>query len=362
MLHAMIMAGGGGTRFWPRSRQQAAQAVPDAGRRPLALAAWRWTASRRWCRRNAPGSSPARRTAPRPAQQLPSLPADHIVGEPCGRDTAPCIGLGAALIAARRSRRRHAGRRRPTTSSSRCRSSAGPCRSPRRWPRNIRPPWSPSASRRRFPSTGYGYIHRGAEVGRRKGVGVYRVRGFREKPDADLAEQLPRLRRVLLEQRHLRLEGRDGAGRSCANSGRCSTPPCSASPTPGQRRTDPPCCDPNTRRWRRSASTTPSWSTPRRCWWCRRRTAGTTSAAGWPWSGCTRRTPTATRCWPTHCGINTNDCVIVGDAGQLIATIGVSNLLIVQDGDATLVADRREEGTVKQLVELLQKKGLEKYL
>ena len=64
----------------------------------------------------------------------------------------------------------------------------------------------------------------------------------------------------------------------------------------------------------------------------------------------------------THCGLQTNHCVIVGDAGRLIATIGVENLLIVQDGDATLVADRREEGTVKQLVELLKKKGLDKYL
>jgi mannose-1-phosphate guanylyltransferase len=64
----------------------------------------------------------------------------------------------------------------------------------------------------------------------------------------------------------------------------------------------------------------------------------------------------------THCGIKTDRCVIVGDADRLIATIGVDNLLIVQDGNATLVADRREEGTVKQLVELLKKKGLDRYL
>jgi mannose-1-phosphate guanylyltransferase len=63
-----------------------------------------------------------------------------------------------------------------------------------------------------------------------------------------------------------------------------------------------------------------------------------------------------------HCGINTRDCVIVGDGDRLIATVGVANLLIVQDGNATLVADRREEGTIKQLVELLQKKGLVEYL
>src|SRR5439155_6384449 len=33
------------------------------------------------------------------ARQLPQLSADRVVGEPCGRDTAACIGLGAALIA-----------------------------------------------------------------------------------------------------------------------------------------------------------------------------------------------------------------------------------------------------------------------
>jgi len=64
----------------------------------------------------------------------------------------------------------------------------------------------------------------------------------------------------------------------------------------------------------------------------------------------------------THCGLKTEHCIIVGDVGKLITTIGVSDLVIVQDGDATLIADRREEGTVKYLVELLKKKGLEKYL
>ncbi len=34
------------------------------------------------------------------AEQLPDLPKQNIVGEPCKRDTAPCIGLAAALVAA----------------------------------------------------------------------------------------------------------------------------------------------------------------------------------------------------------------------------------------------------------------------
>jgi mannose-1-phosphate guanylyltransferase len=65
----------------------------------------------------------------------------------------------------------------------------------------------------------------------------------------------------------------------------------------------------------------------------------------------------------THCGVNTAHCVIVGDdPKRIIATIGVSNLLIIQDGAATLVADRRDEGTVKQLVDRLKQQGLDRYL
>jgi mannose-1-phosphate guanylyltransferase len=64
----------------------------------------------------------------------------------------------------------------------------------------------------------------------------------------------------------------------------------------------------------------------------------------------------------THVGLQTRNSVIVADEGHLVATVGVENLLIVQDGNATLVADRREEGTVKQLVERLKKQGMEKYL
>ena len=63
-----------------------------------------------------------------------------------------------------------------------------------------------------------------------------------------------------------------------------------------------------------------------------------------------------------HCGLDTKNCLVAADADKFIATIGVDNLLIVQDGDAILVADRRDEGAVKQLVELMRKKSLEKYL
>src|SRR5271155_1139881 len=99
MLHVTIMAGGGGTRFWPRSRtRRPKQFLNLVGERTLLQqAADRAEAmvppERTWVITAAPHQAEA-------ARQLAALlPADRVVGEPCGRDTAACIGLGAALIA-----------------------------------------------------------------------------------------------------------------------------------------------------------------------------------------------------------------------------------------------------------------------
>src|SRR5262249_50310644 len=63
-----------------------------------------------------------------------------------------------------------------------------------------------------------------------------------------------------------------------------------------------------------------------------------------------------------HTGIGTKNCVIVSDANHLIATLGVKDLIIVQDGDATLIAERSHEAAVKQIVDQLKAKGLERFL
>src|SRR5262245_50545623 len=97
MLHALIMAGGGGTRFWPRSRAaRPKQFLTLTGDRTLLqLACDRLEAQvppeNTWVFTAEPHRAEA-------ARELPQLPAEQIVGEPAGRDTAPCIGLAAALI------------------------------------------------------------------------------------------------------------------------------------------------------------------------------------------------------------------------------------------------------------------------
>lgn len=97
MLHAVIMAGGSGTRFWPVSRR-------DSPKQLIALAGDE-TMIQMTVNRLA-GLVPAERTlivtnecliAPI-AEQLPALPPSSVIGEPCKRDTAPCIGLAALLL------------------------------------------------------------------------------------------------------------------------------------------------------------------------------------------------------------------------------------------------------------------------
>ncbi|MEM6654364.1 MAG: mannose-1-phosphate guanylyltransferase [Planctomycetota bacterium] len=97
MLHAIIMAGGSGTRFWPASRRLAPkQLLPLVGNESMiAQTAARFgelaPPERRMVVTN-------RRLVDACREQLPDLPPSQIVGEPCKRDTAPCVGLAALLV------------------------------------------------------------------------------------------------------------------------------------------------------------------------------------------------------------------------------------------------------------------------
>lgn len=98
MLHAIIMAGGSGTRFWPLSRTVRPKQLLDlAGERTMIQATVDRLgalvdAGRTWVITNRSLAGPI-------AEQLPQLSAGQIIGEPCKRDTAPAVGLSALLAA-----------------------------------------------------------------------------------------------------------------------------------------------------------------------------------------------------------------------------------------------------------------------
>ena len=97
MLVAIVMAGGRGERFWPRSRRRLPKQL-------LSLVGEN-TMIQETARRIEPLVEPDRvfvvtseEHAHAVAEQLPRVPPSNILVEPCGRNTAPCIGLAAVHL------------------------------------------------------------------------------------------------------------------------------------------------------------------------------------------------------------------------------------------------------------------------
>ncbi len=94
---AVILAGGSGTRFWPRSRRSRAKQVlaldgestmiQQTLERLLTVAAPEdvWVITNRWLEEVI-------------SEQLPAVPEDHILSEPCPRNTAPACALAAFIL------------------------------------------------------------------------------------------------------------------------------------------------------------------------------------------------------------------------------------------------------------------------
>ena len=186
MLHAVIMAGGSGTRFWPMSRASRPKQM-------LALVTQRTLIEETVGRLE--GLVPGERThvitnaayAHTIRGFLPGIPPSQVVAEPCGRNTAACIGLAASLI------------ERADGDAVMAVLPADHVVQPSESFRNALSRAVQIVEQRRsslltfgiVPSraaTGYGYIERGDEL-ELPGDGPYfQVASFREKPEAAVAE------------------------------------------------------------------------------------------------------------------------------------------------------------------------------
>ncbi|MCA9785360.1 MAG: NTP transferase domain-containing protein [Candidatus Delongbacteria bacterium] len=177
--HAVIMAGGIGSRFWPLSRAHLPkQFLPLLGTRsmlevtvdrlmPLLPAERVWLVT---------GALHAKRAR----HLLPELPRHNTLAEPMGRNTAACLGLAAHELLARDSRAvmlvlpadhfiGDQGRFLATL-----KRAVAAARDGHLVTIGIRPSG---------PETGYGYIAVGDDLG----GGVHQVKRFTEKPDRETA-------------------------------------------------------------------------------------------------------------------------------------------------------------------------------
>ncbi|MBQ7581401.1 MAG: mannose-1-phosphate guanylyltransferase [Lachnospiraceae bacterium] len=62
-----------------------------------------------------------------------------------------------------------------------------------------------------------------------------------------------------------------------------------------------------------------------------------------------------------HIGVDTKNCISYSD-GKLIATVGVCDLVIVETKDAVLVCDKKRAQDVRKIVETLEEQGKTEYL
>jgi mannose-1-phosphate guanylyltransferase len=184
--HAVILAGGRGTRFWPRSRLRTPkQLLNIVGRetmleqtlgrlRPL------FPVPRIWVVTNTEHAGEVRRI-------VPHLRAAQVLAEPVGRNTAAAIGLAAFHLA-----RRHGDALMAVLPADHCITDAARYRSVVKEAIELAgrganlvtlgiPPTR--------PETGYGYIEREEILPASGKAGAFRVKRFMEKPDEATAKQ-----------------------------------------------------------------------------------------------------------------------------------------------------------------------------
>ena len=185
-LYGLILAGGRGTRFWPRSRRaRAKQVLNFFGERTLI---------QQTVDRLKPLLPPERiwiMTNPHLraeiVKQLPEVPKGQILAEPAQRNTAPAIGLAAQIIS----------RLDPEAVMGVFPADHVIAKN-REYVRLLRPAFRAASEGKivvigiqpRWAETGYGYVEF-AKFGRRRGTppaSSIRVTSFREKPDLKTAE------------------------------------------------------------------------------------------------------------------------------------------------------------------------------
>src|ERR1700683_1726534 len=181
-LYGLILAGGRGTRFWPRSRRaNAKQVLKFFGDRSLiqqTVARLRpvLPPERIWILTNGYLRSEI-------IKQLPEVPKEQILAEPAQRNTAPAIGLAAHIL---------------QSIDKDAVMGVFPADhvigKPRDYIKLVKPAFKAAKEGKivvlgiepRWAETGYGYIEfREAPVAGREAP----VKSFREKPDAATAEQ-----------------------------------------------------------------------------------------------------------------------------------------------------------------------------
>jgi mannose-1-phosphate guanylyltransferase len=360
MLHAVIMAGGAGTRFWPASRANMPKQL-------LALVG-KQTMLRQTVDRLGDLVTPEQtlivtneRLIPTIRQQIPELPDSSLVGEPCKRDTAPCIGLAALLIS-----------RRDPDAIMAVLPADHVIRSASRFQDAVRQAVGMVKKepdrivtfgiRPTYPAETFGYIQRGARIDiHDEAAPTFVVRRFREKPNVATATEylasgdfywnsgifvwkaktiLDALRQRQPEMLH-HLEAIGGAWG-----------------TPQQHEV-------LTREFSLIKGISIDYAVMEHA----TNVAVIEAPYDWDdlgsWQSLARLAGTDrfdNTIIGRHLGMNTTGTIVRTDDQHLVVTVGLKDCLVVHTPEATLVANKHDEESIREIVKMLETRGWTEYL
>ena len=351
-FHAVIPAGGSGTRLWPLSRRAYPKFLrPLPGPKTMI----RETVDRLSSLASADnihiitGADHAAAIA----EQLPDLPEDALIIEPAPRGTGPAIGLGVALAAL-------------DDDQAIVGSFAADhyVRFPERFHGDVRAAIEVAREgylvtigiEPDYPETGYGYIHVGEALGTYAGRSAHSVHQFVEKPDMATAESYLQTggylwnasmfvwrADVLLEEMRLLLPDHYRALMTIRNA--WDSPEREAVLNVAWEGLTDVTIDHGILEHSQRVAVIPS-------------RMGWTDVGDWHSVGTIRA--------GDHRGSVVDgaevieidsDGNIVEGSGRLVALVGVENLVVVDTGDALLICDRSRAQDVKAIVDRLRADG-----
>jgi mannose-1-phosphate guanylyltransferase len=355
-LYVVILAGGTGTRLWPRSRRERPKQL-------LGLLSTR-TMLQQTFDRIAPLLPPDHIFVITNAsyvedvcQQLPEIPEEQVIGEPEGRGTAPPLGFAAELLRRRDPEAVMVSLAADHYIQREAEFREAVCAAQDIASRGFLVTFGIKPS---YPETGYGYIEAGAELAQADGWRTFRVKRFVEKPDEETAARFIASGNYswnggMFIQRASVL--REEFAVHLPNLAKQLDEIAAAHGTPSESETF-------TRVWQQMANETIDVGIMEKS----DRVAVLPLDVGWSdvgnWASLLTILPgdgNRNVVIGDHIGVETSNSLIYSNS-RLIATVGLSDMIVVDTDDIVLVCHKEDAQKVKHLVEELKKSQLEKYL
>jgi len=358
MLYAVIMAGGSGTRFWPWSRKKTPkQLLKITGQETMITQ----TVNRiigEISSENIYVVTTAT-LAESMKEELSQIPAKNIISEPFGRNTAACIGLAATIIS-----------KRDSSAIMAVMTADHIIEPPDLFLKSLKCAEELATEKNTLitfgikpaePSVNYGYVQRDEVLIKIDGFPVYDVKCFTEKPDRITAESFLKSGEyywnsgmfvwsvnTILENIDTLMpdlsQGLEKIGKSL------ETPDESSVICQEYEKFDNISIDYGIMEKASNVKIIEA--------------AFTWDDVG-SWLAVERLNKpdqNNNTILGKHCGFNTQGNIIIGDNDHLITTINVTDMIIVNTKDVTMVCNKNSAEDIKKLTELLKEKGYSDYL